>query len=76
MSQLHFYVSDDIERQIRQKAKEAKLPLSKYLAELVKRETATKDQWPDGYFELFDQWEGEPAKRPDELPLETRLGMF
>ena len=42
MSQLHFYVPDDIEAQIRIKAKRANLTLSKYLAELVKRESLAK----------------------------------
>ena len=75
MSQLHFYVSDEIEEQIRAKAKQAKLSLSKYLAELVKRETNAQNQWPDGYFDLFDNWEGEPLSRPDELTFETRLSI-
>ena len=72
MSQLHFYVPDDVEMQIRMKAKQANLPLSKYLAELVKRETGAQNQWPAGYFELFDAWQGEPQPRPVELALETR----
>jgi hypothetical protein len=72
MSQLHFYVPDEVEKQIRIKAKQANLPLSKYLAELVKRETAAQNQWPAGYFELFDAWQGEPQTKPDELMLETR----
>jgi hypothetical protein len=72
MSQLHFYVSDDIETQIRLKAKQANLPLSKYLAELVKRETGAQNQWPSGYFELFDAWQGDPQDRAAELTLETR----
>lgn len=72
MSQLHFYVPDEVETQIRMKAKQANLPLSKYLAELVKRETSAQNQWPAGYFELFDAWQGEPQVKPDELPMETR----
>ena len=75
MSQLHFYVSDEIEAQIRAKAKHAKLPLSKYLAELVKHETSAQDQWPAGFFDIFDHWEGEPLTRPDELTFETRLSI-
>lgn len=74
MSQLHFYVPDDVEAQIRVKAKQANLPLSRYLAELVKRETGSQNQWPEGYFDLFDAWQGEPTSRPDELALETRQG--
>ena len=72
MSQLHFYVSDEVETQIRIKAKQANLPLSKYLAQLVKRETGAQNQWPAGYFDLFDAWVGEPQARPSELALEAR----
>ena len=60
MSQLHFYVPDEVEAQLRIKAKQANLPLSKYLAQLAKRETGAQNQWPAGYFEQFDAWQGEP----------------
>lgn len=74
MAQLHFYVPDDVEKQIRQKAKIAKLPLSKYLAQVVKRETQTNNGWPEGYFELFGTlFEGEDFEEPPELVLEERL---
>ena len=72
MSQLHFYVPDEIEAQIRIKAKQANLPLSQYLALVIKRETNAQNQWPVGYFDLFDAWQGEPQTRPDALALETR----
>lgn len=72
MSQLHFYVPDEVEAQIRIRAKQANLPLSKYLANLVKRESGAQNQWPVGYFDLFDAWQGEPQSRPNELVLETR----
>ena len=73
MSQLHFYVPDFVEAQIRKKAKLANVPLSRFLAELVKRETQANDQWPEGYFELFDAWQGPPEIRPKELALESRV---
>ena len=72
MSHLHFSVPEEIETQIRQLAKRAKLPLSKYLAELVKREAGALNQWPEGYLDLFDAWQGKPLTRPKELALETR----
>ena len=72
MSQLHFYVPDEIEAQIRLQAKHANLPLSQYLALVVKREAIAQNQWPAGYFELFDAWAGEPQTRPAELALENR----
>jgi hypothetical protein len=72
MSQLHFYVPDEVETQIRLKAKQANLPLSKYLAKIVKREALDQNQWPANYFELFDLWKGEAQARPEQLPLEVR----
>ena len=72
MSQLHFYVPDEIEAQIRVKAKQANLPLSQYLALVVKRETDAQNKWPANYFNLFDNWQGEPQTRPEALTLETR----
>lgn len=72
MSQLHFYVPDEIEMQIRMKAKQANLTLSKFLAELVKREAGIQNHWPDGYFELFDDWQGESQLKPAGLSIETR----
>jgi hypothetical protein len=36
-------------------------------------ELETQYQWPVGYFDLFDNWEGEPLQRPEQLPVETRL---
>lgn len=74
MSQLHFYVPDEVETKIRLKAKLASLPLSKYLAEVVKRDIVAINQWPEGYFDLFDQWQGDPQDLIAELPLEQRLG--
>lgn len=73
MSQLHFYVPDEIEAQIRQQAQMLHLPLSRYLADIVKREIAAQNQWPAGYFELFDQWQGEPSSKPESLVVEDRL---
>lgn len=72
MAQLHFYVPDDVETQIRIRAKKANLTLSEYLAELVKREIEAQNQWPIGYFALFDAWQGDPQNKPDNLALETR----
>ena len=74
MSQLHFYVSDEVEKRIRQKARQAKLPLSRYLAELVQRESGLSKRWPSGYLELFDEWQGDAQARPHELVLVTRQG--
>lgn len=74
MAQLHFYVPDEVEAKIRGKAKQLNLPLSRYLAKLVKQEASQQSQWPAGYFEqVFGQWEGEPLTRPAQGELEQRL---
>lgn len=65
MAHLHFYVSDEVEAQIRNKAKQANLPLSRYLANLVKQEAGQQSRWPEGYLQqVFGQWQGEPLMRP------------
>lgn len=70
MAQLHFYIPDAIAEKIKAKAKTAHLSVSKYMAELAKREVET--QWPDDYFELFGSWHGEALKRPEQLEFEKR----
>lgn len=73
MSQLHFYVPDEVEEQIRNKAQQANLPLSRYLANLVKQEAGQPAQWPSGYFEqVFGQWQGEPLERTPQGEFESR----
>lgn len=47
MPRLHFYIDDEVTKQLRVSAKKANLTLSNYLAELVKRETGTQHQWPE-----------------------------
>ena len=47
MAQLHFYIPDSVADKIKIKAEHAHLSVSKYLAELAKREVAS--QWPEDY---------------------------
>ena len=75
MPQLHFYVPDDVAKQIKARAAQAKLPISRYVADLVKRDVG--QGWPEDYFErISGAPEGaeiryEPSGPPDErLPLE------
>ena len=70
MAQLHCYVPDTIAEQFQQKAKHAHLSVSKYLANLIKREISS--EWPDNYFDLFGSWEGEAIKRPQQGEYEQR----
>lgn len=70
MAQIHCYVPDEIAERFQKKAEHAHLSTSKFLAGLVKREVA--DQWPDGYFDLFGSWEGEPLVRQEQGEYENR----
>ncbi len=67
MAQLHFYLPDSLADSVKLKAEHAHLSVSKYLAELVKREVT--NQWPENYFDNFGQWE---LQRPDQGALEQR----
>ena len=76
MPQLHFYVPDDVAQQIKARAAQAKLPISRYVADLVKRDVG--QGWPERYFErISGAAEGattiryEPSGPTEErLPLE------
>ena len=72
MAQLHCYVPEEIAQQAQRRAKQAGLSLSRYLAELVKRDAGASATWPEGYFDIFGKWEGAPLERPSQLPLEVR----
>lgn len=71
MAQLHCYVPDNIAHKLQQKAKQANLSTSKYLALLIRQEIM--EDWPDNYFDLFGSWEGDPLERPEQGNFENRL---
>lgn len=70
MPQLHCYVPEEVAAQFQQKAKQAHLSVSKYLAKLIKNEIIS--QWPEDYFELFGSWEGDPFELPKQGIYEKR----
>ena len=70
MAQLHFYIPDQLAEKVKVKAEHSHLSVSKYLAELVKKEVAS--EWPENYFELFGSWEGGPLERPSQGEMEKR----
>ena len=74
MPQLHCYVAEEVAAQLQQKAEQAHLPVSKYLAVLIQKDIGT--QWPEGYFDLFGAWEGEALQRPPQGDYEWREVMF
>lgn len=50
-----------------------RVPLSRYLAEVVRYQIRTPDEWPEGYFEqVFGRWEGEPLERTPQGDYEKR----
>lgn len=71
---MHLYVPDTIAQIIRRQAKERGLPVSKYLAEIVRREIS--DSWEDSFFEeVVGGWIGK-LERPVELELTPRDELF
>ena len=71
MPQLHCYVSEEIAQQAQHRAEKSGLSLSRYLAELVKRDAQVSNGWPEGYFDIFGKWEGaelvrEPQGEPEQ----------
>ncbi len=73
MAQIHCYVPDEIAKQAQRKATQSGLSLSRYLAELVKRDAGASTAWPKGYFDIFGKWEGAPLERSAQPPREKRL---
>jgi hypothetical protein len=71
MAQIHCYIPDEVAEQLQKKARHAHISVSKYLANLVKKEVG--NQWPEGYFDVFGSWEGEPLKRSEQGEFEKRL---
>jgi len=49
MPQLHLYVPKEIAREIARRAQSRGLSVSRFLADLVRREVA--GGWPEGYFD-------------------------
>ena len=73
MAQLHCYVPKEIAQQAQRKASQSGLSLSRYLAELVKRDTGVSAAGPEAYFDLFGKGEGAPLERPPQGEFEERL---
>ncbi len=73
MAQLHCYVPEELAQQAQRKASQSGLSLSRYLAELVKRDAGISAGWPEGYFDIFGKWEGAPLERPPQGEADQRL---
>ena len=71
MPQLHLYVPDATAKLLKRRAEEIGLTLSKYLAEVVRKE-ADGEEWPECFFEdVLGPWEGELQRLP-QGPYEER----
>ncbi|MFZ0451544.1 MAG: hypothetical protein WAL98_20080 [Desulfatiglandaceae bacterium] len=70
MPQLNLYVPEEVAVKIRKKAGARNISISRYLADVIKREVG--QGWPEGYFEkVCGKWEGDfPAitrENPEDL---------
>jgi hypothetical protein len=73
MARLQFYVEANVATQIKRKAAQSNLTVSKYLAALATRDAGTDSSWPKDYFALFGSWAGEPLVHEAQPPLEERI---
>lgn len=72
MAQMHFYVDHETEAEIRRRAESAGMPVSRYLAELVRG--AMGGGWPEGWFaRTGGAWVGPPQKRETPKVAKLRL---
>ena len=71
MPQMHFYVSKQEAEGLRQLAEAAGVSTSRYLADIVRRET--RPTWPAGYFEeVVGGWQGQPLERAPQGAYDQR----
>lgn len=71
MPQMHFYIQDEIARKLRERACARGLSVSRYLANVVRRELGTG--WPEGYFEeVIGGWQGKPLRRSPQGAVDKR----
>ncbi len=73
MPQLNFYVPQSTADELKRRAKVRKLPVSRYIAEIVSKDVKTG--WPPGYFEsTFGSIPD--LERPEQWPYEERGPIF
>ena len=71
MPQLHFYVPEQVADRVRREAAAAGVSVSRYLAEVVKREL--HPQWPVSFFEeVVGAWQGEPLQHAKQDAFDER----
>ena len=71
MPQLHLYLPEKEARVIRAQARARKMPVSRYLAEIVRKEI--HHGWPEGFFEnVAGAWKDTDIERPEQGEYEER----
>ena len=71
MPQLHLYVPQNVANEIKRRAQAKGISVSKYLAEVVRREVS--EEWPGGFFsKVVGGWSGETIVRPPQGDFEER----
>ena len=59
MAQVTIYLDEETKAKLEQAAKSAKVPVSRWLAELIRERT--RDQWPDHVAEMAGSWGEMPS---------------
>ena len=71
MPQFHLYVKESLAKYIKKQADSKGMSVSKYLAEIVKKDAETG--WPEDFFsEVIGGWKGEPLRRARQGEFEKR----
>jgi hypothetical protein len=71
MPQLHFYVPENVAKDLRRRAHRRGVPLSRFIAEVVRKDS--DKGWPPGYFErVIGGWKGDPPVRPPQGDFDRR----
>lgn len=68
MAQLTIYLPEELERKVRERAKQQGKSVSAFLAEIA-RQAVEPDAWSEAFLELYGSWEGdfpEPTDQPPE----------
>lgn len=75
MAQLNVYIPDEQALRLRKEAKEAGLPLSRYVVRLLDHEPGGADAWPPDYFTSVCGFLIDDFVEPADLPPEPVLGL-
>ncbi|RLE18157.1 MAG: hypothetical protein DRJ61_14320 [Acidobacteria bacterium] len=71
MPQLHLYVNDDVAADIKRRANETGMSVSRFLALMIRERTPT--DWPEDWFDRIPGgWQGRPLVREPQGKFETR----